>query len=306
MRAAIICTNKTWIDTRSPIRAVAVGLERLGCDVAPIAIGDWPIFSRLPDVAFIWNGVHGRRGQIVGELRKRGVPVMVMERGFLDRFNHTQIDHAGFNHTASWAVDISGPAPVDGVSRFTRLIEIVGAPGSFRPRSSGHILILGQVPGDAQLCDSEIRHAEDLVGAVDGAAGAGVELSFRPHPLSKWRTRRCDRTATLDGDLGDAIDAARFAITINSNSANDALLRGCPVLCLGPALQAIAGVAIQTSLAGLKRNMEMMLDGWRPDPRRVLSYMHWLAARQWTIDELTNGGGGVLARLLSNAGIELE
>jgi len=274
--------------------------------VAPTAIGDWPIFSTLPDVAFIWNGIHGRRGPITGELRQCGVPVMVMEHGFLDRLNHTQIDHAGFNHTASWAVDIAGPAPVDGVARFARLIETIGPSRPVSPRSSGHILILGQVPGDAQLRDSEIHHAESLVRIVENTAGAGAELRFRPHPLDSWRTRRGERTTTLDGELSDAIDAARFAITINSNSANDALLRGCPVLCLGPALYGIAGVAIQTSLVSLQRNIELMLDGWRPDSRRVLSYLHWLAARQWTIDELSDAGGGALARLLSAAGLKLE
>jgi hypothetical protein len=289
-----------------PIRAVAAGLKSLGCDVSPTAIGDWPIFSTLPDVAFIWNGVHGRRGPIAGELRRCGVPVMVMERGFLDRLNHTQIDHAGFNHTASWAVDIAGPAPVDGVARFAGLIETIGTPRPVTARGSGHILILGQVPGDAQLRDSEIHHAESLVRLVENTVRAGVELRFRPHPLDSWRTQRGERTATLDGELGDAIDGARFAITINSNSANDALLRGCPVLCLGPALQAIAGVAIQTSLVSLQRNIELMLAGWRPDSRRVLSYLHWLAGRQWTIDELSGSGGGVLSRLLSAAGLKLE
>ena len=78
------------------------------------------------------------------------------------------------------------------------------------------------------------------------------------------------------------------------------------MLCLGPARSGIAGVAIQTSLAGLKRNIELMRNGWRPDSRRVLSYLHWLAARQWTIDELAGAGGGVLARLLSASGMKLE
>ena len=78
------------------------------------------------------------------------------------------------------------------------------------------------------------------------------------------------------------------------------------MLCLGPALYGIAGVAIQTSLVSLQRNIELMLDGWRPDSRRVGSYLHWLAARQWTIDELAGAGGGVFARLLSVAGLKLE
>jgi hypothetical protein len=302
MRASIICTNGSWSDVRSPMRAVAIGLQRLGFDVTPTAIGDWPIFSKLPDVAFIWNGVHGRRGRIASELRKRRVPVMVMERGFLDRMNHTQIDHAGFNHTASWAVDIAGPAPVGGVARFSGLYGDIGPRMPIRAPDRGGVLILGQVSGDAQLRDSEIQHARDLVRVVENAAGVGAGIRFRPHPKDKWRSGRID----LDGDLSDAIDSARFAITINSNSANDALLRGCPVLCLGPSLQGAAGVAIQTSLAGLRRNMALMFNGWRPDSRRVGSYLHWLAGRQWTIDELNGADRAVLTRLLRDAGLKLE
>jgi hypothetical protein len=303
MRAAIVCTNRTWTDPDLPVRRIATGLDRIGCDVRPVALGDWPIFSKLPDVAFIWNGVHGPREMIASQLRKHGVVVMVMERGFLDRFNHTQIDHAGFNHTASWAIGLCGPAPVTGVGRFRRLVDTIGLPRPTKARRDGHILILGQVSGDAQLRDSEIRHAEDLVNAVENAAGSGVELRFRAHPLAAWRP---DGVTALSGDLGDAIDSARFAITVNSNSANDALLRGCPVLCLGPSLPGIAGVAIQTSLAGLRRNMELMRAGWAPDSRRVLSYLHWLAARQWTIDELADADSGVLSGLLRDAGLTLE
>jgi len=159
-----------------------------------VSVGDWPLFSRLPDVAFIWNGVHGKRGQIVIELRNRRVPVMVMERGFFDRFNHTQMDHAGFNHTASWAADVAGPAPVAGVARFAGLTEAIGPARSVSARSSGYILILGQVPGDAQLRDSEIRRPESLVRSVESAVGKNVKLCFRAHPRNGWRPKRCDRT----------------------------------------------------------------------------------------------------------------
>ena len=272
-------------------------------DVTPISVGDWPIFSELPDVAVIWNGVHGNAGRIAGELRNCGVPVLVMERGFFDRFNRTQIDHAGFNYAASWAADISGPAPVEGVSRFAELTGVIGEPMLAGPRRSGYVLVLGQVAGDAQLRDSEIRRAEDLVQSVEHAAGAGADIRFRPHPRDGFYDKRMQ---TLDDELSDAIDGARFAVTINSNSANDAILRGCPVLCLGPALCAIAGAAVQTSLAGLRSSLKLMGAGWRPDPRRALSYLHWLAARQWTIDELTGPDGAVLSRLLSDAGLKLE
>ena len=302
MRAAIICTNRAWADSGLPIRGIVAGLEQLGCDVAPTVLGDWPLFSKLPDVAFMWNGIHGKREMIAAELRKRGVPVLVMERGFLDRFKHTQIDQAGFNHTASWATGLCGPAPVEGVRRFMQLEDTIGPAIPTMPRDCGCILVLGQVSGDAQLRNSEIRHAEDLVHAVRDAARSGADVCFRPHPMDSWRSGSND----LKGDLNDAIDAARFAVTINSNSANDALLRGCPVLCLGPSLPGVAGVAIQTSLAGLRRSMELMLAGWAPDSRRVLSYLHWLAARQWTIDEFAGAKTGVLRSLLIDAGLKME
>jgi len=303
MQASIICTNRAWGDPASPMRAVAAGLERIGLFVKPAIPGQWPIFSKLPDAAFIWNGVRGNSGLIADELRRHGVAAMVMERGFFDRFNRTQIDHSGFNHTASWVGKLCGPAPVEGVGRFGELIDTIGPPRPTGPRGRGYVLILGQVAGDTQLQDSEIRCAEDLVNAVESAVGGDVELRFRAHPRDNWR---CWRLKAPDGDLTSAIDGARFAITVNSNSANDALVRGCPVLCMGPSLPGIAGVAIQTSLISLRRNIELMLAGWSPDSRRVLSYLHWLAARQWTIDELADAEGGPLRSLLSDAGLKLE
>jgi len=302
----MICTNASWTDTRLPIRAVVAGLQGLGVEVTPTALGDWPIFSMLPDVAFIWNGVHGQRGRIAAELRQRGIPVLVMERGFFDRENRTQIDHAGFNHTASWAACVAQIPPVAGVRRFDEISGTIGRPAGFRDRRGdrGYILVLGQVPADAQLHDSEIHHPDCLVSAIENTAPPGIELRFRGHPLDGWRPGQPNRTKTLDGPLHEALDGARFAITINSNSGNDALLNGCPVLCLGPALYGIAGVAVQTSLASLQRNIELMLVGWRPDAGRVLSYFHWLAARQWTADELA--GGGPLRGPLAQAGLTLE
>ena len=78
-------------------------------------------------------------------------------------------------------------------------------------------------------------------------------------------------------------------MTINSNAGNDALWAGVPVLCLGPALYEIAGVARRTSIAQLMPDLEFMMMGWLPYEHTVLRYFHWLCARQWTADELASG-----------------
>ena len=100
----------------------------------------------------------------------------------------------------------------------------------------------------------------------------------------------------LDGTLAGAVRGARFAVTINSNAGNEALAWGCPVLCLGPALYATAGVAERTRLAKLPAAIEQMLAGWRPRDDDVRTYLCHLACRQWNCDELAEGS--VLKRLL--------
>ena len=94
----------------------------------------------------------------------KGKPAFVMERGFFDRLNYSQIDHAGFNHTASWAGKLDGPAPPDGMKRFAAVWG--DEPEGFIGRR-GYCLVLLQVPADAQLADSEIRCPGPLVRAVE-------------------------------------------------------------------------------------------------------------------------------------------
>jgi len=100
----------------------------------------------------------------------------------------------------------------------------------------------------------------------------------------------------LGGTLREAVDGAAFAVTVNSNSGNEALAWGCCVLSLGPSLYALAGAACRTGLAGLEHALEAMADGWTPEPATVTNYLYWLACRQWSRDELAHGD--VLRRLL--------
>jgi hypothetical protein len=299
MRIAVACDNRRWKSPSEPFRHVAEGLRRLGHEVQPVAPdGDWPLVAVPPDAMFLWNGVHGRWGLIAERCRRDGIPTFIMERGFFDRFRHTQIDRQGFNHTASWAADVRQPAPPEGPERFA---QVWGRkPKRIRRRKSGCVLVLCQVPGDAQLRDSEIRHPGPFVQAVEDAAPPGVEIRVRAHPLSAWtcgtsRRSRMTQAAALD----KALAAAAFAVTINSNAGNEALAWGCCVLCLGPALYAMAGVSMQTELCHLPEFMQLMLDGWRPAQGDVENYLHHLACRQWSCEELARGS--VLERLLADA-----
>lgn len=286
MKVGIVCDNRMWADRREPHRALAGGLERLGCEVMISDKQPWPLWNSLPDVAFIWNGVHGQWGELAERLRREGVRTFIMERGFFDRFNHTQIDIAGFNHTASWASELAGPVPADAQARF------VGAwgrqPAPMRS-GNGYALVLLQTPGDAQLRDSEIRHPNSLVSAVEDAAPSSLDIRVRCHPMRNWNCHSSRRARTVDGTLADAVAGARFVITINSGAANEALAWGCPALCLGPALGAMAGAAKQTSLVELPRAIRDMAEGWMPPNEDVCNYLYWLASRQWTVGELAEG-----------------
>ena len=309
MRIGLICDNRQWTCASEPFRAVAAGLRRLGHQVEVVARAGWPLWDRLPEVVFLWNGIHGPWGEYRRRLAAEGVPVLIMERGFFDRFNYTQIDRAGFNHAASWSSMLAGPAPSDGLRRFVRAWGREPAPFGLR---KGYALVLLQVPSDAQLEDAAIRHPGPLVEAVDAAAPAGLKIRIRAHPLSRWQCGRPSRAAPIarDGDrrpragmlagkLRDAVAGAKFCITINSNAGNEALAWGCPVLCLGPALYAIAGVARQVAVAELWRGLAEMDAGWRPDEQAVRSYLAHLACRQWSRDELADGWP--LERLLKAA-----
>ena len=294
MRIGLIATNREWRATDGPIQTVHASLHRLGHSIEVVMPGDLPIFSHLPEVALIWNGVHGPRGTIVASLRSQGVPVLVMERGFFGRLSFTQIDHRGFNHTASWAEHLHETAPADGQARF------VGAwgcqPTPMRVQD-GHVLILLQVPGDVQLHQSELRRPAPLIRAVEDCLPGNVRIHVRAHPLSGFRCDTSERIRMLDGELEEAIRDAAFAVTINSNSGNEALAMGCPVLCLGPSLYGLAGAARPTTLADLPRALRDMLGGWKPEDAHVRNYLHWLACRQWSARELAETD--VLSTLIS-------
>lgn len=289
MRIGVICSNQGYRGGQDlPFPALIAGLQATGYDVSvQIISGDADVDF---DAIFLWQPKNPAYKTLLPRIE---CPIFLMERGWLDRFNYTQIDHQGFNHMASWAHMVSGAAPIDGIGRYQGLCELLSPPKRVESRRTGYVLILGQTGGDTQLKQSEIHHPDALCDSVLAQLPGGLDVAYRRHPLDKYIPSNIE---SLDGTLQEALNGARFVVTINSNAGNDALWAGVPVLCLGPALYEIAGAARRTSIATLLHDMEFMAQGWHPDERRVTSYFHWLASRQWNRKELEQGD--VLARLI--------
>jgi len=288
-------------DLKNPLHPLAASLAGLRAAAIPLEVVSpphsqtpcWPLTSRQIGAVFLWNGAKDVRQDITRRFRDAGVPVFILERGFFNRHHYAQVDPCGFNHTASWACreELSRSAPPHGAARF------VGAfgcqPVSMNSRDTGYVLVLGQVPRDAQLQDAEVQDSEQLLKAVLAAVPAGTDVLYRPHPLTPAGSRH-KRT------LREDVDGARFCVTINSNSIQESLAWGCPVLALGPALACIAGLAIQTCLAGLKAGIERMMDGWAPPSDAVRDFLYTLACRQYSNAELADGR--MLAAMLGREG----
>ncbi len=267
----------------TPSKAIYDGLCRCGYDISLVSYKDgWPFGSKELDYIYLWNGRGRVRELIVNEARKRGVGTIIAEHGFFNRMSYTQIDLEGFNHTASWANDIH---TIHGGEK--RFFKAFGSkPAAQHGREDGYVLILGQVPTDAQLEDSEIHHIDVLGPLVRDALPSKTQIRVRQHPDIKASAR----------SLEDDIRNARFCVTINSNAGNIAIAAGLPVLAFGPSLYGNYGVAKETCVATLGEDLELMLYGWHPNQGDAVHYLQALAARQWNKAELREGS--VLKRIL--------
>lgn len=283
-----------WDDETQPFQAIAQGLAQIGFRVRVRDVSVEGI-AEDADLMLIWNGRKGHYRDRIREARELRLPVLQMEHGFFDRRSHVQIDHQGILHWASWAGELKSPAPAEGAGR---LQEVWPAGLKEFGDRGGYILALGQIDNDSQMDDSEITSSVQFQKEVSRAAGH-AKLLYRPHPGAA-RTQR-SILPLAGGNLAEAVAGAQFAVTINSNSGNECLAMGCPVLCLGPALYEKAGVAMRSPVPKIKDGVESMLHGWHPATAEVRNYLEWLACRQWNAQDLRQGD--VMAKLVRRAGL---
>ena len=289
MKVAIITSERVSSCCGKPWAAVREGLGRCGHDVQIVVPGDWPVLSKFVDVVIMWNGLKGIYPSLISRFRSQGTAVVIAERGFFRRMQYTQFDHMGFNHAASWVCQLAGPSPDQGASR---LFKVLGSPPARQmSRNDGYILVLGQMAGDAQLSQAQFNCSEALLQAVIAGRPAGMKVVFRPHPLS--------RRGRGQNSLCEDVRGARFCVTINSNSANEVIAMGCPVMAMGPGLFTEAMVALKAGLACLTEKLQLMADGWHVGDEWARNYLQHLACRQFNEAELMEGSA--IGRILMKA-----
>lgn len=230
--------------------AFAAGLKRHGwiVDVS----GNY----RPADMVVFW-GV--RRAEEMAQQKQAGAEICVLERGYLgDRFGWTSVSFGG---------ELNGNAEFRGVRDEPSRFRDNFAPlmKEWRHPSKGHVLLLGQVYGDASL-----RHV-DIEAFYRRAIAAfhkqGYEVRFRPHPLARNGEKP---KHSLEQDLA----GARFAVTWNSNSGVDAVLAGVPCVTMDKGAMAwpVTGHTLELP----------------PAPERE-AWAHRLAWCQWRMDEMESG-----------------
>lgn len=192
-----------------------------------------------------------REGQ---QHRARGAQVLVMERGYLgDRFNWSSLAWNGLNNRGEM------PVVEDHGERFRKHFDHLYREWN---AAGDYTLICGQVPGDMSL------QGRDLHSWYEKQALFHPDARFRAHPLAHRRERpRPVRGAPdIGGELAAALAGARLVVCWNSNAGVDALLAGKPTH-----VEDVGGMAYG-------------IDETNREP-----WLHRLAWRQFTLEEITSG-----------------
>lgn len=154
-------------------------------------------------------------------------------------------------------------------------------------RSGRHILLIGQVPGDASLRGLDVvKWLESTI--IDLRLLTDRPILVRPHPLSPAaplrslkRRLKPDRSLSWDTRPGAPLKAsladAWATVTYSSSAAIESLIAGVPTIALSP-----ASLAWPVSDHGLSYVLEPTLYERRP-------WLDRLAHSQWSIAEIAQG-----------------
>lgn len=239
--------------------AFADGLRHLGHKVQILTASDYGKGQVIPTDAVVISGTRGKGATILADHEAAGIPVIVIDYGYLDRVSgmatwetgHWQVGVGGLNRPPAF------PCPAD------RLERLGTAPQ--QPKKGQGALVLGQHSGDPShgLTDAEMTAWAQRV--CDETGGY-----WRPHPDSPHLEVNAPRA---EGPLGDWFDRVARVHTLCSTGGLEALLAGVP---------AVAEMPERASWGELSGHEH-------PGAAAVERLCTRLAYGQWTLDEMRSG-----------------
>lgn len=232
------------------------------------------------DVAVAF-GIRGQEQAFLGSAKRRGVPSLVVDLGYVNRFdeNFRTIFERDKTLQLSFGDDVGCIPQIECPSN--RRIRLgLTYPGN-RSCSTGPLVVFGQWPSDPTHPFSDaasiIAWVDEIREAVDG-----IPVKYRPHP----------RLTKSDEFLDDALRSARGVVTWSSNSGNDALVAGIPVASkAGPYHEIVADIADLWLFA--RSSMFPSEHDWE-------RYFNRLAYGQWSFNEFADGTAQRFARAIIN------
>lgn len=265
-----------------PLTAFSAGLKRHGFTFEWRDHDKW---LAAGTTGFDAVAIHGMRhqGQDIRNLyQSRGVPVVVLDHGYMRRVNvlsdyATGYFQVGLNRLG-WV-----PRAATSSDRFDALDVHVSAAADRPIRKA---LICGQVEYDASHNLSAAELEATYEELARGLEARGLSVSFRGHPAAKLVRPKIKPDGVRT--LAQALDAADIIACLNSNAGLDALIAGKPVIRLRPSHYDPLSYAWPVPLPLVRA----------PNVARVTEHLVKLAYAQWTATEISRGDA--LAFLLNS------
>ncbi len=215
----------------------------------------------------IINGLRKQYRVIRDAYNAKGIPVVVSDLGYMNRaLGYYQV---GLNQLG-WV-----PAFRCQSDRYKQQ-GIAYKPFQFN--KNGHVLVCGQMPGDAahNLDEDGLKaFFENTIAEI--RKNTNKKIVWRPHPSAQFAITGADETSTKE-QLADDLAGCAFMVTYNSTSGIGALLAGVPVFC--------SDTAFYKELAN---DLDFEIPVQYPEEKDFTDFFSRLAYGQWTLEEITSG-----------------
>ena len=255
-----------------PLLSASLGLQRLGVSTRAVTHGEWTS-SDEADLVVIY-GLRAWGRDILDHYDRQGVPVVVIDLGYIDRA-HTAADLAdGYLYVGVGGLGVIADPGHDGV----RAARLTARPAEPKTGQIRRALICGQVPYDAshRMSPAELMLMYLRMERVMRFCGI-PEIHFRAHPLAN--DNRPPFAHALGGHIADVAPWYDLVASVNSNAGLDALLAGLPVAIIKPCHYQSLAYQLDCDLSKVRA----------PDAEQVAALIRRLSYSQWLLSEIADG-----------------